>query len=160
MGNWVRRRRYGSWRGLRGPTESTRGPIKKMPQNQLRPSIPMVLSPGSQVVRRTSCAPGEAPHSRGTASHCWPRDYGDVRGPATHAKLSCGRSTQPSLPHHSCSESEGANWRKWRTSLSTVHERADRPVGQFRHSVHLPSTPPARLRRELSNQQTLSRVLV
>lgn len=156
MGNLVRRRRYGSWRGLRGPTESTRGPIKKMPQNQLRPSIPMVLSPGSQVVRRTSCAPGEAPHSRGTASHYWPRDYSDR--PRTRSTPAAGAPGLPSLTILALNPR--ANWRKWRTSLSTVHERADRPVGQFRHSVHLPSTPPARLRRELSNQQRLSRVLV
>jgi hypothetical protein len=159
MGSGVRRRRCGSWRGLRGPAKSTRGPIKKIPQNQLRPSIPIVLSPGSQVVRRTSCAPSETPRSRGRPGPYWPRDYGDVRGPATHAKHSRGRSTRP-FPTILALNPRGANWRKWRTSLSTVHERADRPVGQFRHSVHLPSTPPARLQRELSNQQRLSRVLV
>jgi hypothetical protein len=50
MGSGLRRRRCGSWRGLRGPIESTRGLIKKMPQNQLRLSIPMVFSPGSEIV--------------------------------------------------------------------------------------------------------------
>jgi hypothetical protein len=129
--------RDGASPSLRALAESTRGPIKKLLQNQSWPDVPEIVSPGSRsctlradglITRYAGRAAPKSRHlavkptkkkKRGASPHR-SRDSDVVRSPAMVVKGSLGRVQSP-FPlsfFPSCSESERANWRNGAPTLA------------------------------------------